>query len=93
MPVPPFDRYIYVLSSHVVKNALAPQERGYDGYIPDFATLTARDENELEALKLVREYTNIPVPQLLHQGRGSEFLALYRRLISEQGHSLIRLTT
>ncbi|KAK1771490.1 hypothetical protein QBC33DRAFT_554654 [Phialemonium atrogriseum] len=58
---------------------------GYDGYIPDFATLTAHDENELEALKLVREYTNIPVPQLLHQGRGfNVFERIYGVMVNEK---------
>ncbi|XDG07723.1 hypothetical protein ABKA04_007338 [Annulohypoxylon sp. FPYF3050] len=70
MPVPPFDRYIYVLPSHVIKKRLSLGETGFDGYIPDFATLEARDENELKALELVREYTNIPVPRVLHQGKG-----------------------
>ncbi|KAI0465590.1 hypothetical protein F4859DRAFT_500385 [Xylaria cf. heliscus] len=70
MPIPPFDRYIYVLSSHVIKKRLLPGEIGFDGYIPDHATLTARDENELKALELVREHTSIPVPRILHKGKG-----------------------
>ncbi|KAI0897406.1 hypothetical protein F4806DRAFT_399650 [Annulohypoxylon nitens] len=70
MPVPPFDRYIYILPPHVIKKRLSLGETGFDGYIPDFATLTERDENELKALDLVREYTNIPVPRVLYQGKG-----------------------
>lgn len=67
MPVPPFDRYIYVLPQYVVKKRLVFQgETGFDGYIPDFATLTTRDTNELKALEIVREYTNIPVTRVMH---------------------------
>lgn len=77
MPVPPFDRYIYMSPSHVIKKRLSLGETGYDGYIPDFATLEARDENEIKALELAREYTNIPVPRVLHQGNGSVALMLY----------------
>lgn len=71
MPVPPFDRYIYVLPSRVIKKRLSLGETGFDGYIPDFETLTARDENELKALEVVREHTTIPVPRVLHRGKGS----------------------
>lgn len=73
MPVPPFDRYIYVLPTSVVKKRLSPGQTGLDGYTPDFATLTARDENELKALEMVREHTKIPVPRVLQQGDGSAF--------------------
>ncbi|EEH10684.1 predicted protein [Histoplasma capsulatum G186AR] len=70
MPFPPFDRYIYLLHEHVVKKRLIPGELGYDGYEPEFSTISLRDENEVRTLELVRQYTNIPVPKLIHQGDG-----------------------
>lgn len=70
LPVPPFDRYIYMLEGHVVKKQLKPGELGFDGYQPDLLTLSQRDENELRTLEIVRQYTNIPVPKLVHQGNG-----------------------
>lgn len=66
LPVPPFDRYIY----DVVKKGLQPGELGYDGYQPGTGTIAQRDENESHTLELVRQYTNIPVPKLIHQGNG-----------------------
>ncbi|CAG9954271.1 unnamed protein product [Clonostachys rosea f. rosea IK726] len=70
MPVPPFDRYIYVLPKYVVKKPLSIGETGYQGYKPDVETVSQRDENEIEAMKLVQEYTNIPIPRVLHRGEG-----------------------
>lgn len=70
LPVPPFDRYIYMLEGYVVKKALQPGELGYDGYEPEISTIALRDENELHALELIRQYTNIPVPKLVYQGDG-----------------------
>lgn len=78
MPVPPFDRYIYVLPHRVIKKHLSIGETGFNGYIPDFATVSARDDNELKSLELVREHTDIPVPRVLHQGKGLDSLALLR---------------
>jgi hypothetical protein len=70
MPVPPFDRYIYILPQHVVKKRLQEGETGFDGYVPELSTLKKRDDNELHAMKLVEEYTSIPVPKLVHAGDG-----------------------
>ncbi|RJE21777.1 Choline/ethanolamine kinase, partial [Aspergillus sclerotialis] len=70
MPIPPFDRYIYMLSEHVVKKRLTLGELGYDGYEPNFSTTPLRDKNELRTMELVRNYTNIPVPKLIFQGDG-----------------------
>lgn len=70
MPIPHFDRYIYMLPEHVVKKRLLQGEVGYDGYIPHTVTLPSRDENEIKAMDLVREYTDIPIPELIHQGDG-----------------------
>lgn len=70
MPVPPFDRYIYVLPQHVVKKPLTEGELGYEGYIPETTTVKDRDENEIRAVNVVREYTDVPVPDLVHQGNG-----------------------
>lgn len=70
MPIPPFDRYIYMLSEHVVKKRLTAGELGYDGYKPDFSTSPVRDQNEVRTMELVRQYTNIPVPKLIYQGNG-----------------------
>lgn len=70
LPVPPFDRYIYMFEGYVVKKALRPGELGYDGYEPETSTIAQRDENELRTLELVRRYTNIPVPKLVYQGDG-----------------------
>lgn len=70
LPVPPFDRYVYMLDSHVVKKGLKPGELGYNGYQPDVLTIPQRDENELRALEIVRQYTNIPVPKLVYEGNG-----------------------
>lgn len=70
MPIPPFDRFIYMLPEHVVKKRLVPGELGFDGYEPDYSTIASRDENEVRVLELVRQYTNIPVPKLIHQGDG-----------------------
>lgn len=70
LPIPPFDRYIYILEKHVIKKPLEPDERGYNGYEPETTTVAQRDENELRALELVREYTAIPVPRLVYQGEG-----------------------
>lgn len=57
-----------MLEGYVMKKALQPGELGYDGYQPDTSTISQRDENEIRAMGLVREYTNIPVPRLNHQG-------------------------
>ena len=54
MPIPPFDRYIYMLPEHVVKKRLVQGELGYYGYTPDFSTIQSRDENEILAMELVR---------------------------------------
>ena len=70
LPVPPFDRYVYMLEGHVVKKSLKPGELGFDGYQPDTSTISQRDENELRTLEVVRRYTNIPVPKLIYQGNG-----------------------
>lgn len=43
LPVPPFDRYIHMLESHVVKKRLKPGELGFDGYEPDLITTEQRD--------------------------------------------------
>jgi hypothetical protein len=66
--MPPLERYIYLLPDHVVKKRLKESEEGFNHYIPDFETLKKRDDNELAALKLVQEYTDIPVPKLVYQG-------------------------
>lgn len=34
LPVPPFERYIYMLPEHVVKKPLIFGELGYEGYEP-----------------------------------------------------------
>jgi hypothetical protein len=70
LPIPPFDRYIYMLPNYVVKKRLTPGELGFAEYCPDFSTLASRDENEIRAIELVQEYTNIPTPKLIHQGDG-----------------------
>lgn len=72
LPVPPFDRYIYMLEEHVVKKSLRPGELGYDGYQPETSTVAQRDENELRTLEIVRQYTNIRLPKLVYQGNGYE---------------------
>lgn len=69
--MPPFERYIHLLPDHVLKKRLRRDERGYNGYLPDFSTLKMRDDNELLALRLVQEYTNVPVPQLVYEGEES----------------------
>ncbi|CCX32068.1 Similar to predicted protein [Ajellomyces capsulatus NAm1]; acc. no. XP_001540415 [Pyronema omphalodes CBS 100304] len=71
LPVPPLERYIHILPDNVVKKRLAPHERGEKGYVPDFATLKDRDDNEIAAIKLVED--NLPnftvrVPKLVYQG-------------------------
>jgi hypothetical protein len=66
--MPPLERYIHLLPDHVLKKRLGHHERGFEGYIPDFTTLKLRDDNELAALKLVQEYTDIPVPKLVYEG-------------------------
>lgn len=70
MPCPPFDRYIYMLPEHVVKKRRVDGELGYDGHEPDVSTLESRDENEIRAMELVRKYTTIPIPELIHRGDG-----------------------
>lgn len=70
LPVPPFDRYVYMLEGHVVKKSLRPGELGFDGYQPDISTIAQRDENEIRTMEIVRQYTNIPVPKLIYQGNG-----------------------
>lgn len=70
LPVPPFDRYVYMLENSVVKKSLRPGKLGFDSYQPDTSTISQRDENEIRALEIVREYTNIPVPKLIYQGDG-----------------------
>lgn len=70
LPVPPFDRYVYMLEGHVVKKGLKPGELGFDGYQPDVLTISQRDENELRTLEMVCQYTSIPVPKLVYQGNG-----------------------
>ncbi|KAJ5573593.1 uncharacterized protein N7459_008020 [Penicillium hispanicum] len=70
LPVPPFDRYIYMLENHVVKKPLQPGELGYGGYQPEIATISERDQNEIRVLEVVREHTNIPIPKLIYQGDG-----------------------
>lgn len=70
LPIPPFDRYVYMLGSCVVKKNLRPGELGFDGYRPDTSTISQRDENEIRTLEIVREYTSIPIPKLIYQGDG-----------------------
>jgi hypothetical protein len=70
LPVPPFDRYVYMLEGYVVKKSLRPGELGFDGYQPDISTIAQRDENEIRTIEIVRQYTNIPVPKLIYQGNG-----------------------
>lgn len=70
LPVPPFDRYVYMLEGHVVKKSLRPGELGFDGYQPDISTIAQRDENEIRTIEIVRQYTNIPVPKLIYHGNG-----------------------
>lgn len=70
LPVPPFDRYVYMLEDYVVKKRLQPGELGFDGYQPDTCTIAQRDENELHTLELVRQYTNITIPKLIYRGSG-----------------------
>lgn len=70
LPVPPFDRYVYMLENCVVKKPLRPGELGFDGYRPDTSTIHQRDINEIRILEIVRKYTNIPVPKLIYQGDG-----------------------
>jgi hypothetical protein len=53
-----------------VKKRLKPGEVGFDGYQPDLLTISQRDENELRTLEMVRQYTSIPVPKLVHEGDG-----------------------
>lgn len=45
---------------------LQPGELGYDGYQPEISTIAQHDENELYTLKLVRQYTTFPVPELIY---------------------------
>jgi hypothetical protein len=71
--VPPFDRYIHALPNYVVKKRLAPGEVGYEGYEPDLSSLEQRDENEILAMELVRKYTDIRVPKVIHRGDGYVF--------------------
>ncbi|KAL4948596.1 hypothetical protein BDW69DRAFT_189122 [Aspergillus filifer] len=59
LPVPPFDRYIYMLPSHVAKISLVKDETGYEEYIPDTITVLARDENEMRVLDLFYVFTRI----------------------------------
>lgn len=70
MPIPPFDRYIYMLPEHVVKKRLVEGELGFDGHEPDLSTLQSRDDNEIKAMELVGKYTTIPIPKLIYQGDG-----------------------
>ncbi|WPH01035.1 Hypothetical protein R9X50_00386900 [Acrodontium crateriforme] len=70
LPVPRFDRYVYMLESHVAKRRLTPGEVAFDGYVPDLLTIAQRDENESRTMDMVRQYTNIPVPKLVHEGNG-----------------------
>lgn len=46
MPIPAFDRYIHILSQHVVKKRLRPGEVGFQGYQPDFSTLIENARRE-----------------------------------------------
>ncbi|KAJ5190283.1 uncharacterized protein N7498_009268 [Penicillium cinerascens] len=55
LPVPPFDRYVYMLEGYVVKKSLKPGELGFHGYQPDTSTISQRDENELRTLEVVRQ--------------------------------------
>ncbi|KAI5855640.1 hypothetical protein BZA05DRAFT_369131 [Tricharina praecox] len=68
IPMPPLERYIHHLPHHILKKRLGPHELGVGGYIPDHSTLKYRDENEVLALELVRNHTNIPVPDLVYMG-------------------------
>ncbi|KAF8542046.1 hypothetical protein BDD12DRAFT_916387 [Trichophaea hybrida] len=71
MPMPPLERYIYVLPENVVKKRLQEHEKGYRGYLPDFTTLKKRDDNELLALELIREHLpnlSVRVPGLVYKG-------------------------
>ncbi|PTU16912.1 hypothetical protein P175DRAFT_0505437 [Aspergillus ochraceoroseus IBT 24754] len=59
-----------MLADHVMKKRLEPGELGFDGYQPDLLTISQNYENELRTLEIVRQYTSIPAPKLVHKGNG-----------------------
>ncbi|KAL4791418.1 hypothetical protein BDV19DRAFT_370593 [Aspergillus venezuelensis] len=62
-----------MLEIHVVKKPLVKGGTRYDGYIPDTTIVSARDENEMRVLEVVREYTGIPEPKLVYRGEGQVY--------------------
>lgn len=67
LPVPPFDRYIYVVEDDVVKKGLQPGELGYDGYQPGTGTIAQRDENESHTLERSLRRFSMTLEQFDHQ--------------------------
>lgn len=67
---PILDRKVYVLDNYIIKKQLSHDERGHNGYVPIYSAVKQRDANEILALKLVQEYTSIPVPKVVHSGNG-----------------------
>lgn len=58
----------FYLNMNVVKKRLQQCETRFDGHVLELSTLKKRDDNDLRTMKLVEEYTSVPVPKLIHAG-------------------------
>ncbi|KAI9840411.1 MAG: hypothetical protein M1837_001624 [Sclerophora amabilis] len=84
----PRHRDIHILPQHIVK--IKPQTGGGSSASEDeddaeLTRLARGYENELLALKLVRAYTSVPVPRVIHEGDG---FVVFERLQGQCGERL-----
>jgi len=63
---PSHRRRILATNKHVLRIPLKPEERDYFGNTHDIGFTSLLDENLVLATKVVREYTTVPVPQVIH---------------------------
>ncbi|CUS15823.1 unnamed protein product [Tuber aestivum] len=64
------EREVYTWDKYIIKKRLSRDENGHNGYVPIYSAVQQRDENEILALELVKKYTSVPIPEVVHSGNG-----------------------
>ena len=57
--------HIFQYKNYIIKMALQPNETDYMGQFHNTRRTLLADENEIKALKLVRKYTTILLPEVI----------------------------